>query len=74
LYRQLLGVQIPKAQKDSQAVSLFVLSGSASAKAAHRKLMKLTPDCKKYVCLFEKYLLWQISMKCFGCKSHFPVF
>jgi len=36
--------QIPKAQKDSQVVSLFlVLLGSARTKAARRMLMKLTP-------------------------------
>jgi len=42
-YEQLLGTQIPKAQKDSQVVSLFALSGSVRAKAARGTLMKLTP-------------------------------
>jgi len=34
-------VQIPERQKDSQ-VYLFTLLGSASAKAVHRSLMKLS--------------------------------
>jgi hypothetical protein len=42
-FDQLLREQILKAQKDSQVVSLFTLLGSASAKAASRTLMKLTP-------------------------------
>jgi len=40
LYEQLLCAQIPLVQKDSQVVSLFALSGSASAKALHSTLMK----------------------------------
>jgi len=39
---QLLLAKILKAQKDSQVVSLFALSGSAQAKIACRMLMKLT--------------------------------
>jgi hypothetical protein len=37
-----LCAQIPKAQRNSQSVSLFVLLGSARVKAAYRKLVKLT--------------------------------
>jgi len=33
-------VQIPKAQKDSKAVSLFALLGSAGVKAEHKMLVK----------------------------------
>jgi len=35
--------QIPKAQKDSQVISFFVLLGSLSAKAARKTLVKSTP-------------------------------
>jgi len=39
-----LQTQIPRAQKNSQVVSLFALLGSAPVKAARRRtLMKLTP-------------------------------
>ncbi len=37
-------VDIPKAQKTDNLTVFFVLSGSACVKAAHRMLMKLTPD------------------------------
>jgi len=42
--KQLLRLQIPKAQKDSQVTSVFfVLLGSAWAKVAPKMLLKLTP-------------------------------
>ncbi len=48
-YEWLLGKQIPKAQKKTFKLSVFfVLSGSASVKAAHRMLMKLTPNRYQY--------------------------
>jgi len=43
-YVQLLSVQIPKAQKYCQEVSLFCALGSAHVKAARKMLMKSTPD------------------------------
>jgi hypothetical protein len=43
-YEQLLWVQIPKAQKLCQVISLFVLLGSAHVKATSKMLMKLTPS------------------------------
>jgi len=48
-HEQLLHTQILKAQKDSKLVTLFVLLGSALAKAASRTLMKLNPDQKELV-------------------------
>jgi len=42
-YEKLLCVQIPKAQKYSQVVNFFALSGSWGVKAAHKTMMKLTP-------------------------------
>jgi len=42
-YSKLLCTQAPKAQKYSQAVSLFALLGSAREKAACKTVMKLTP-------------------------------
>jgi len=42
IFEQLLRVQIPKAQKDSQVISLFALLGYLCEKAAHKMLMKLT--------------------------------
>jgi len=50
-YTQLLCAQIPKAQKDSQVITVFLRLGSAQAKAAHKTLAKMTPD------LLEKKLL-----------------
>jgi len=41
-YAQLLRSQIPKAQKDRQAVSLFVLFGSARIKAVRKMFVKST--------------------------------
>jgi hypothetical protein len=42
-YEQLLHLQIPKAQKESQVVNLFLRSQEVHAKKAARKtLMKLT--------------------------------
>jgi len=43
-YVQFLQAQIPKAQKYSQAISIFLLLGSAGVKGEHEMLMKLTPD------------------------------
>ena len=37
-YEQLLCVQIPKAQKDSQVKQLFALLGPAWVKAAHKQV------------------------------------
>jgi len=45
-YEQLLLAQIPKAQKAVKLSVFFALSGSAHAKAARRKLVKLTSDVK----------------------------
>ncbi len=43
-YVKLLPLQVPKAQNDTADMTVFfVLSVSASVKAAHRMLMKLTP-------------------------------
>jgi len=44
-YDQLLHVQIPKGQKDSQVISVILgtLVGSARVKTAHKMLVKLTP-------------------------------
>jgi hypothetical protein len=45
VYKQLLQVQIPKAQKrKSIHQCLFVLLGSARVKSAHEMLVKSTPD------------------------------
>jgi len=41
-YEQLLGLQIPKAQKRQSSCQFFAHLGSAHTKAARRKLMKLT--------------------------------
>jgi len=41
--RNFCACRFQKHKKDSQVVSLYALSGSACAKAAHRTLMKLTP-------------------------------
>jgi len=46
-YEKLFFPQIPKAQKYSQAVSLFAPLGSVSVKAAHKMLVKLTPSLQK---------------------------
>jgi hypothetical protein len=43
-YEQLLPAQIPKVQKCSQVVILFALLVSAHEKAAHKMLVKLTPE------------------------------
>jgi len=46
-YKQLLGVQIPKAQKDIYDLTVtFAHFGSSCIKAACKRLMKLTPDHK----------------------------
>jgi len=51
-YKQLLHAQIPKVQKKIDNLTVFfVLSGSASVKAAHRALMKLTP--REYIGLYS---------------------
>jgi len=42
-YAQLLGTQIPKAQKVISHQYLFALLGSARIKAVHKMLVKLTP-------------------------------
>jgi len=42
-YDQLLCMQIPEVQKYSQAISFFVLLGSAHKKVSSKSLMKLTP-------------------------------
>jgi len=54
-YDQLLHAQIPKAQKDSQVISLFALSGSGRLKATRRTLMKLTSGTL-YVASFHSLL------------------
>ncbi len=47
-YEQLLHVQIPEVQKDSQVGSLFcAFLGSARAKALGKMLVKLTPGAQK---------------------------
>ncbi len=43
-FEQLLNLQIPKAEKTVKLSVFFALSGSAHVKAAHRMLVKLTPD------------------------------
>jgi len=44
MFAQLLRTQIPKAQKDSQVISVFFHFGDMRApKAAHIMLVKLTP-------------------------------
>jgi len=43
LYEELLHVQIPKAQKNSRAISLFALLDSASVKALRKMSLKSTP-------------------------------
>jgi len=46
-YKQLLRAQIPKAQKrQSGQPCHFTLLGPMSIKAAHKMLMKLTPEAK----------------------------
>ena len=44
-YEQLLCVQIPKAQKDSQLKQLFALLGSAGIKAAHKHVDDINTRC-----------------------------
>ena len=46
-YSQLLCLQIPKVQKDSQVKQLFALSGSAGIKDASKMLVKLTHGWEK---------------------------
>jgi hypothetical protein len=46
-YKQLLRMQILKAQKDGQLDCLFVLLRSAHVKAASKMLMKLTQGLQK---------------------------
>jgi hypothetical protein len=41
-YTKLLRLKMQKHKKESQAISLFALLGSAQAKAAHETLVKLT--------------------------------
>ncbi len=54
-YKQLLRLQIPKVQKDSQVISLY-LSGSLYTKAAYRMLKKLTPRIS-----LTKSVFWQVQ-------------
>jgi len=49
-YTQLLCAQIPKAQKYSQAISLFALLGSGSVKAVRKMLVKSTPGHGPSIC------------------------
>ena len=42
-YEQLLRMQIPKAQKDSQVKQLFKLFASAGVKAAHKHIDEIDP-------------------------------
>ena len=42
-YEQLLRMQIPKVQKDSQVKLLFALSGSAGIKAARKNIDEIDP-------------------------------
>jgi len=55
-YTQLLPVQIPKAQKDTDDMPVFfVLLGSAREKAARKMLMKSTPGVNFtniFACIF----------------------
>ncbi len=44
VYEQLLRAPIPKVQNFSQVVSIFAPMQSASVKALHKMLIKLTPD------------------------------
>ena len=46
-YKQLLCMQIPKAQKDNQLKQLFALSGSAGIKALHKHIDEIDPKFKR---------------------------
>jgi len=51
-YIQLLHPQIPKAEKDTDDLTVFLmLLGSTSVKAARKMLMKLTPDLSGVQCI-----------------------
>ncbi len=57
-YKQLVCLQIPKAQKDWQLDCIFVLLGSACVKAAHRTSMKSMPGL-----IFLKQKIWKKDYK-----------
>jgi len=65
-YVQLFRLKIPKAQKKTVNLSVFfALLGSASVKAARRKLMKLTPainfiNVKRKNFSYESLFFWQL--------------
>ena len=53
VFEQLLQVQIPKAQKNSQVKQLFALTGSAGVKAAHRHVGEIEPLSKVFLYNFD---------------------